>query len=107
MLDLGAAGAVADQSAGGDELAPLIRGRDGVAGGQGHDLLAQDLEQGGGAKEAGIGLAVNHGRESCINLGLVRRIKNEDVLPDRLGRSLDLLNLERSGRSAWVDDNRD
>ena len=38
---LGPAGAVAHQSAGGDELTPLVGGRDAVAGGQGQDRRAQ------------------------------------------------------------------
>src|SRR5262249_18307763 len=105
--DFGPAGAVAHQSAGGGEPPPPVGGRDAVAGGQGPRRPAQNLEQGAGAEDDGTGLALNHGRESCIDLGFVRHTENEDFLSHRLGRRLDLPDLERSAHRAGIEDDRD
>jgi hypothetical protein len=49
-----------------------------MACGQGHELLAYDLEPGIGSIENGAGLAFDYSRESRIGLALIRRIENED-----------------------------
>src|SRR5215469_4462930 len=96
------ASVIADQSAGGDELAPFVHGRNGMTSGQSHESLAYDLEPCVGCVDDGAGLAFDHGREGHIDLALIRRIENDDVLPDRLRRREHLLGVQ----TARVDDER-
>src|SRR6266516_892619 len=104
LYQLGSVAIVADQSAGRNELAPFVHGRDRMTGRQGHQSLAYHLEPGVGSVDNSAGLAFDHGREGCVDLALVRCIENEDVLPDRPGSSDHLVNLEGTSNTARVDD---
>src|SRR5262249_41242934 len=104
---LGPAGVVADQSSGGNELAPFVHGRDGMTGGQGHKSLAYNLEPRVGTVDDGAGLALDHGREGRFDLALVRRIDDEDVLSGRLPRREHLVDVEGGVHAARVNDERD
>jgi hypothetical protein len=55
-----------------------------MTSGKGYESLAYDPKPGVRSVDDGAGRAFDGGREGLIELGVVRRIENEEVLPDRL-----------------------
>ena len=78
---LAAVGAVADQSAGGDELAPFVHRRQPVARGECHELLTHHLEELMRTVEHRIGVVLHDGREGLLDLTRRRGVHNDDFCP--------------------------
>src|SRR5205814_5254294 len=100
-------GAVADKSAGSDELAPFVHRRYRMARRQSDDQLAMRLEENRRTKQDRIGLAPGDRRKRFADLVFVSGTDHQDLLAHGARGRFDRRRLLRSGHIVGIDDKGD
>jgi hypothetical protein len=106
-IGIGNDGSVTHQTAGRGELALLVDRRNGMLRRERHDLIASADEIGVGADQDRRDLPLRKHHERRIDLALVARIHNVDLLPQRPRCGMHVVQLGGNRWSVWVDEHAD